>query len=329
MSNRRITWSLVCVAAATGLVAVAAENGVQFRPPSNARPLAPPTTVARRANSQAVSRTTAVVEIDHCLISPAADIQVPSQESGPLVQVAVEENAIVQKGQLLARLDDRKSQLEMIAAEKERDAALAKATDDIETRYAQAAFEVEDAELEKLMAARSRLQNSISDSEVRRVRLSRHKAELQIERSELERQVAQLQADVHDAAVKQAQDAVNRRKIMAPIDGVVVTLLRRQGEWINAGEPLMQLVMMDTLRAEGFVSAAEFDVVDLADREATVEVELAGQRREAFTGRVTMVSPLVQAGNKYRVRAEVTNRSESDHWLLRPGMTARMRVHLE
>lgn len=293
-----------------------------------ARPLVAPK-VARRALPQEQAAGRRIVTMDHCLISPVADIQVPSQESGPLVLVNVEENALVQKGQQLARLDDRKSQLEKIAAEKERDAALAKATDDIEIRYAQAAFEVEGAELDKLMAAKNRIDKAVSDSELRRVRLNRHKAELQIERSKLERQIAQLQADVHESTVKLTQEALNRRQIVAPMDGVVVTLFRRQGEWVNAGEPVLQLVKMDTLRAEGFVSAAEYDVVDLADREVRVEVELAGKRRESFTGRVTVISPLVQAGNKYRVRAEVSNRFEAGHWLLRPGMTASMTIALQ
>jgi multidrug efflux pump subunit AcrA (membrane-fusion protein) len=326
VKHRCLTWLLIGGA----VVALAAEPAAQFRPPVNGQPPARIPVVARRTAAPARSVDSGrTLQIDHCLIAPDADIQVPALESGPLVLVDVQENALVQKGQLLARLDDRKSRLEMIAAEKERDAALKKATDDIETRYSQAAYEVEDAELEKLMAAKSRLEKSVSDSEVRRVRLNRHKAELQIERSKLERQIAQLAADVHDSAVKQAQDAVNRRQIMAPIDGMVVTLFRREGEWVNAGEPVVQLVKMDTLRVEGFVSASDYDVVDLADREVTVEVELAGQRPESFTGRVTVISPLVQAGNKYRVRAEVTNRAESGHWLLRPGMNARLTIHLQ
>ena len=37
-------------------------------------------------------------------------------------------------------------------------------------------------------------------------------------------------------------------------------------------------------------------------------------------------SPLVTAGNKYRVRAEVVNRTEKGQWLLRPGMTAAMTI---
>jgi hypothetical protein len=40
------------------------------------------------------------------------------------------------------------------------------------------------------------------------------------------------------------------------------------------------------------------------------------------------ISPLVQAGDKYRVRAEVENRTEAGAPLLRPGMTATMTIGL-
>ncbi len=46
-------------------------------------------------------------------------------------------------------------------------------------------------------------------------------------------------------------------------------------------------------------------------------------------GKVVFVSPLVQAGDRYRVRAEVENRQQNEHWLLRPGMSASMTIHVQ
>jgi hypothetical protein len=58
----------------------------------------------------------------------------------------------------------------------------------------------------------------------------------------------------------------------------------------------------------------------------SVEVPLTGGRAARFPGQVVFISPLVQAGNKYRVRAEVANRTENGNPLLRPGMTANMTI---
>jgi len=67
----------------------------------------------------------------------------------------------------------------------------------------------------------------------------------------------------------------------------------------------------------------------VAGRPVTVEVPLAGGRSTRFQGQVVFISPIVQAGNKYRVRAEVANRSENGHPILRPGMSATMNVNLK
>jgi uncharacterized protein involved in type VI secretion and phage assembly len=86
---------------------------------------------------------------------------------------------------------------------------------------------------------------------------------------------------------------------------------------------------MDRLRVEGFLNGNDINPADVARRPVTVEIDLAQGRREQFTGEVVWVNPLMQAGNKFRIRAEVENRMERGEPLLRPGMTARMVVHLK
>jgi multidrug efflux pump subunit AcrA (membrane-fusion protein) len=88
------------------------------------------------------------------------------------------------------------------------------------------------------------------------------------------------------------------------------------------------VVRIDRLRVEGFLSASEFSPSEIAGRPVTVEVTLAGSRAARFSGQVVFISPLVAAGNKYRVRAEVENRSENGHPILRPGMSATMHIGL-
>jgi hypothetical protein len=88
-------------------------------------------------------------------------------------------------------------------------------------------------------------------------------------------------------------------------------------------------VQLDELYVDGFLSSAEFDGGDVADRQVTVEVELARGRRDQFDGRVVFVNPLIQAGNKFRVRALVANRKADGHWLLRPGMMASLTIQFD
>jgi multidrug efflux pump subunit AcrA (membrane-fusion protein) len=89
---------------------------------------------------------------------------------------------------------------------------------------------------------------------------------------------------------------------------------------------VLQVIRIDRLRVEGFLNATEVSPEEVADRPVTVEVQLAGGKTARLNGKVVFISPLVQAGDKYRVRAEVENRAENGHPLLRPGMTAMMNI---
>lgn len=268
------------------------------------------------------------VQVTHCLVSLIEDVQVPAREAGALTNVATVEGEYVTQGQLLAQIDDRQPRLDKQVAELERDAALAKAQDDIEVRYAEAAFAVGSAELERALAVERKSPGGVTQQEIQKLRLAKHRDELQIERSKLEMRVAKMNADVHQASVKSADDAVARRQIVSTLNGVVVTIFHEKGEWVAAGEPVLQIIRIDRLRIEGFLSATEIGPEDVSGRPVVIDVQLAGGRTARFPGKVVFISPLVQAGDKYRVRAEVENRTENGSPLLRPGMTATMTIQL-
>jgi macrolide-specific efflux system membrane fusion protein len=288
----------------------------------------PPQGVPTPATPQPTPALAREAQLTHCLVSLIEDVQVPAREAGALTNVAVVEGEYVTPGQILAQIDDRQPRLDKLAAELQRDAALAKAQDDIEVRYAEAAFAVATAELERSLAIERKSPGGVTQQEIQKLRLAKHRDELQIERSKLEMQVAKMNADVHQAGVKSADDAVARRQIVSTLNGVVVTIFHEKGEWVAAGEPVLQVIRIDRLRVEGFLSATEIGPEEINGRPVAVDVQLAGGRTARFAGKVVFISPLVQAGDKYRVRAEVENRTENGSPLLRPGMTATMTIAL-
>ena len=109
----------------------------------------------------------------------------------------------------------------------------------------------------------------------------------------------------------------------------MVQIFPQKGEWMQPGDPLAHVVRTDKLRVEGFVNAGQWNADDVRDRPVTVEVQLAGGRRESFAWRIVFTSPLVQAGNNFRVVAEVDNRQnvDSERWLLRAGQSATMTIN--
>src|SRR5438045_3598420 len=112
------------------------------------------------------------VQLTHCLVSLLEDVQVPAREAGPLTSVNVVEGQHVTPGQLLAQIDDQQPKLDRMAAELERDAALAKAQDDIEVRYAEAAFAVAGAELERALAIQVKSPGGVTQQEKKKLQLA-------------------------------------------------------------------------------------------------------------------------------------------------------------
>ena len=210
----------------------------------------------------------------------------------------------------------------------ERDAALARANDDIEVRFARAAFDEAKNEYERNLAINRVNPGSVAISELSRLRLAKRRSELQIEKSKLDRKVARMNASVHNATVELTDDKIRRRKLFSPFHGVVMSIKHHKAEWVDAGTPVFRLARMDELKVEGFLDTREYNPHEIDKRPVWVTVELARGRKVKFRGKVTLVSTQIIAGNRFRVRAIVKNRREGGQWLLRPGATATTSIEL-
>lgn len=265
----------------------------------------------------------------NCLVSLVEEARVPAREPGVLLELTVREGDAVRAGEMIARIDDNQAQMEKRRAQAEHDQASAKAESDVDIRYSIAAEKVADAEHQKALESHSKVPGSVTEVERNRLKLSHQKGELQIEQAQLEQRMNVLAAASKGVELEAAENAIERRLIKSPLDGVVVQIFPHQGEWMQPGDPLAHVVRIDKLRVEGFVNAGQWNADDVRDRPVTVEVQLAGSRRESFEGRIVFTSPLVQAGNNFRVVAEVDNRQnvDSERWLLRAGQSATMTIH--
>ncbi len=266
--------------------------------------------------------------LERCLVSVVEEAKVPAREAGVLVSLAAREGDAVSRGDVIATIDDNQPQMEKRKAQAEHDQAVAKSQSDVDVRYSQKAEGVaERAYLKAKQAYES--QKAVTEVEVDRLRLEWEKTSLQIEQAELERKLAALAATSKGVEVEAADNAIERRLIKSPLDGVVVQVFPHQGEWMQPGDPLARVVRTDKLRVEGYVDASKWDPEQVSGRPVTVEVALANDRQERFQGRIVFVSPLVESGGDYRVFAEVENRraEPTNQWLLRAGQTATMTIH--
>jgi len=267
--------------------------------------------------------------LQHCLVSLIEEAQVPAQEAGVLVGIDVREGHQVAAGQLLAQIDDSRAVMAHRVAGLELQVAQEKASNDISVRYAKAASQVAEAEYLQGKEANDKVAGTVPQAEMRRLMLTHRRSVLQIEQAQLDLHLATLQVQVDEAEMEAAAKEVERRRIKSPLDGIVVKVYQHSGEWVKPGDPVLHVVRVDRLRIEGFLNASEYAPAEVDGRPITVRIELARGRQDTFQGKVVFVSPLVEAGGEFRIWAEVLNRKQNEHWLLRPGLSTEMMIHLK
>ena len=265
--------------------------------------------------------------ISNCLVTLIDEAQVPAQEAGVMVKLNVREGDLVKRGDSLAQIDDMQVQIQKIAAEAEEHGAREKANSDVDYRFAVKSEALAIVEYERAMKANGRTPGSIPAIEVDRLKLAAEKAGLQKEQALIERKIQAYTADNKGAEVKGALNNMERRQVRSPLDGMVVRVNSHAGEWVKPGDTVLHVVQVDRVRVEGYVSASKYNPDEISGREVSVEVTLARGQKLKFPGRVVFVNPLNEAGDNFRILAEVQNRQgPNQQWLLRPGLTADMTI---
>ncbi len=272
------------------------------------------------------SKPTGVVRIERCLVSVIDDIQVPSQESGILRSLEVKEGMLVTKDQLLGQVNDRLMQLQRDVAVAELEVAKIKSENNVNVRYAEATFRVAEADYNRSKEATDKVRGTFTAIELAKKQLEAKQAELQIEKASHDLQVSVKEKDGAAAKVSLAEEQIDRRKIRSPIEGEVVEILSRPGEWIEPGHAVFRVVGLKKLRVAAILDYVQHNPVEIANRTVTVRCKMPGGREENFAGKITFVSPLIQAGGQYRVWCEVENRVENGQFLLRPGVEVVMDI---
>jgi multidrug resistance efflux pump len=242
--------------------------------------------------------------------------------------LGVDEGDVVRAGQKIGQIDDSESQIALKAAEYGAQAALRKSQDDVEIRFQKASALVYKEEWEELRESNRLAPRSVTESDVRLAKLKWDQATLGTEKTTKDQELAVFDYHAKRAEVAAAQLAIKNRVITAPFDGVVEELFRKQDEWVTAGDPILHLFRLDTMKVVGVVDSTKYDPHEMQGCEVTVVVPMARGREETLRGRITRISTIERGDKKFEVGAEVANRQEHGAWLLRHLQMAKMTIHL-
>jgi HlyD family secretion protein len=236
--------------------------------------------------------------------------EVPAPFAGRLTEIAVKQGDRVQRGQVLARLDDRAGVFAVRNASASKQAA---SWHQAEAKTALEAAAAERGRVERLLG-----RGLASTQEVASAKSAEARANAALEAARAEQQVA-------DSQLASAKFTHNQGEIVAPIDGVVLTAPDNLGSAVSPERALFVLAEpLELMRVDVDVNEADIGEVRVG-QEANFEVQaFPGQKWSAHVDRLA-VEPRREGGVvTYSVRLLADNREGK----LLPGMTASVQLEV-
>jgi HlyD family secretion protein len=276
-------------------------------------------------------------------------VEVAPQVGGRLLQLPPQEGAVLRRGDLVARIDpadfllrraevqaalaQARAQLELLRAGARRE-DIARAQADL--RGAKAAADLANADLRRMRELFEKTDATQQQLDAAQAHADRAAAALEVDEQVLARllagnrpeeiRVAEAQVEAAQAGLAIAEKAVADCTVAAPMDGVVTTRSREEGEIVSAGTPLITLSRLDEVWLSVYVPETKLAQVKLGQ---TARVKLDGEERMR-EGTVTFVAPEAEFTPKnvqtpvqraklvYRVKITLKNPDGA----LKPGLPA-------
>ncbi len=273
-------------------------------------------------------------------------IDVAAQADGLIERIETDEGQTVMPKQPIVKIDSRVAEAEVSVAKTEVKAAKDKAANTAEIEFAEASDAVaqENFGRQKLLLQRG----VISDAEYRRAELEAVKTEKGVDAQRLRKAQDEMQVQVAEQKLKQAQVQLEMYTVLAPMEGLITERLRDQGEWIRAGEPVFRMVHLNEVKVEAKVAVyrgdggggsltgqsggyggqtvASVSPSELKNAKMRITVHVAPDYKPQFESKVEFVDPVIVAG-KVKVWSRIPNQRVGDGpWILQDGMLATVEI---
>ncbi|RQM71770.1 efflux RND transporter periplasmic adaptor subunit [Aeromonas jandaei] len=179
------------------------------------------------------------------VLQAVEQVDVGAQVSGQVTKLAVEAGDRVKKGDLLAEIDPLIAQNNLKTAEAE-----------LASNRAQ--LKIKLAQLKQYQLAWQRQSQMFRQEASSRADLESAEAQLAVTRADLQSS----QANIDNAIIKveRAKTELGYTKILAPMDGTVITIVTRQGQTLAASQTVptvLKLADLDTMTVKAQISEAD------------------------------------------------------------------------
>jgi len=264
------------------------------------------------------------------ILSFVNDIKVVAQTDGIILDILVDEGAIVAKDSIMIQIDNRLANAEKEVAVRELESAKLKAEDDSQIKFSEASYEVASSVFNRSQDLYVKGVEPQDDWEKKR--LEKIKAGFQIDVSKREQMINQAAVGVNQAKLNASMVQLELRTIKAPFSGVVASMQKERFDWVKAGEEILRLVSLDKFRVKGTVRIADSPNT-LEGAKAKVIIPVGGGQVEQLDGVVGFVSPESQGTGarsdgtqEYTVWVEIPNKQVGGKYLFRGTMDAMVEI---
>ncbi len=270
-------------------------------------------TVSAQDRSGALSREDAGgTEVRNARVLLIDRVTLASPRAGVLAFVELREGDSVEARQVVASLDASVAKANLSIARH-------KASSTVDRRFAKKTIELSQIEYDKARQANHNIEGGgvFTEIDLQRLKLTVDKTLLQMEQAESE-------ARIHSLTVDQLSAELNSYAVVAPFAGRVTKVHRTKGEAVALGDPIAEVVNLDRVRVEGFVSVQEGLRIrpgsSVVVRLDLPDVDLP-EEHLTMNGKLVFVDAGVEpVSGQIRVWAEVPN----PEGILRAGLPARM-----
>lgn len=264
-------------------------------------------------------------------ISATADVWekavLKSEVRGNVQKIHVAVGEFVKKGELLLKLDDRESKLELEKAKTAKLKALSDflvkedtnmgITQELSTEKKKELATIKEKYLDALdLYSKGKMKEAEFE------KISEEYEKSMVFSGELREEIRKAQEGLSNAAltVKQRELDINRTYIRAPFDGIIADITVSSGEKINQGQDLLKIVNLDSLYLKGYALESEIRHLKVGTH---VRARFDSFPDQFFSGTLNAISPEIDPEKKtITIFIDIDNKEKK----ILPGMHAEIDI---
>ena len=239
------------------------------------------------------------------VLNPIETLRLATRDPGIVEDILVTEGDKVSAGDTIAVLDKPLFTAELNAAKNELRVAQEESKNNVDLEFAKISREVNQKVIQRSQAARARFAKSVSKTELEELCLESERSRLSALQAQRQININRINEELRNDRVEIAQIRLNNRAVKSKIDGTVVQVLAKPGEFVNTGQPIARILNLNRLRIV-CASKRGMQPNDIP-KQAKFKINVAG-KEFTYPAKITFVSPEIDPVRQtFPIWAEIEN----------------------